>query len=103
MKLPFFKHHCRCTKCQRRVRLNRHPEEYRTTKPCLWCGGKLRVDTYRMSKERNVIRANTCTCHNYHFPHARGRGWCQYNTKLSDEDLAHMQEALQQQWRAQRR
>jgi hypothetical protein len=81
---PFFRHHCRCAKCGRRVVLSRHPEQYRETRPCTWCGGRLRVDQYRMGKERAAIAATTCNCGSYPFPHARARGRCLHNPAMDE-------------------
>lgn len=76
---------CRCTYCGSRRTLARHPDHYIRTPPCRTCGRKRwRVDRYRMAVE---LKRKPCTCCTvYVFPHAKGRGWCINNPKLTHED-----------------
>jgi hypothetical protein len=63
-----------------------HPDEYIRAPKCKRCGrrGTLRVDKYRTAGKE---RRRPCNCYGYSFPHAKGRGWCDHNPKLTLEDL----------------
>lgn len=47
--------------------------------------------TWRVDKYRNTGReqkaVGTCRCDHYSHPHAKGRGWCIHNTKITIEAL----------------
>ena len=49
-------------------------------RPQTWRGDKYRTD----GREQ---RGKTCGCDGYSFPHFRGRGYCNENTRLTAEDL----------------
>ncbi|QJB22127.1 hypothetical protein XccvBFoX7_gp69c [Xanthomonas phage FoX7] len=76
---------CRCSACGRRRTLRKQPEEYRRAPRCKSrCNpGTLRIDWYRIAAEWH---ARPCTCDEYTFPHARGRGYCKHNPKISLDD-----------------
>lgn len=62
------KYYCRCSrkKCQARVTLSKHPEDYVRPPKCKMCGGrKFRVDRWRGKNERGVA----CRCQGTHYPH----------------------------------
>lgn len=68
--------HCRCRCCQTRQVLARQPAEYALQHDCRNCGARSwRAD--RWMNERNV-RAATCNCDGYHFPHRRGSLGCKF-------------------------
>lgn len=77
--------HCRCSHCGSRRTLARHPDTYVRVPPCRSCGRKRwRVDRYR---DRVELARKPCDCgYGYAFPHAKGRGWCRYNDKLTLDD-----------------
>lgn len=85
----------RCTLCDQRRTLSKHPDEYvrppRCRSNCRICDetgrhlrfAPLRIDWWRMAKEWG---AKPCYwCGGYSFPHARGRGFCIYNPRLTAE------------------
>lgn len=73
--------------CDWRTTLKRHPAEYIRVPKCGRCGASLTyVDARRMKKEWGD-KKNRCCCYGYAFPHARGRGYCDHNPKLTAEDL----------------
>jgi len=86
---------CRCASCGQRVTKRLAPDEYRKPPKCpSGCRkrragrvvegfAELRVDFYRILKEWG---APACNCGEYSFPHARGRGYCTHNAKLTAED-----------------
>lgn len=47
----------------------------------------LRVDWYRMAREWNNRKATCYWCGAYSFPHAKGRGFCTHNARLTTEQL----------------
>lgn len=74
---------CRCRLCDKRKRLRADAVD---TYLCPGkCGGSMRIDRYRDSLENGPH--NKCECLNYWFPHVRGRGWCEFNDKLTAEDF----------------
>lgn len=86
---------CRCNRavCQHRKRLPKHPDEY--VRPaalrCHACGkGRYRPDPHRTTGKE---WRKPCTCSNYHFPHARGRGFCTHNPRLTPEMMQAREEA----------
>jgi hypothetical protein len=87
----------RCTACDQRRTLTQHPDEYVRAPRCRsGCRirdergrvigyAPLRVDWWRIAKEWG---AKPCYhCGGYSFPHARGRGWCVHNPRLTAEAL----------------
>lgn len=51
----------------------------------------MRVDKYRQTRELKIMRKNLCNplrggCDGYSFPHFKGRGWCQHNTRKTEAD-----------------
>lgn len=84
---------CRCNRaaCQSRRRLPKHPGEYIRPPRCRSCGkGHYRPDPYRTSGREHA--GKTCRCGNYSYPHARGRGYCIHNPKLTPEMLQQREE-----------
>lgn len=90
---PKQRHACRCgtLTCQRRITLAKHPDEYQRPPRCPGCRqrGTLRVDRHRMRREWGV---RPCKCYGYSFPHAKGRGYCDHNLKLTAEDFREREE-----------
>lgn len=97
----------RCRFCGRRRTIAKHPDEYlRAPTKCGCRGerlarrrangeGRLRPRTWRVDKYRNTGRETQAVgvcdpvitgCQGYSFPHAVGRGFCDANPDLSDED-----------------
>lgn len=77
----------RCSHCDARRTLNRHPDDYIRVPRCRSCGqNRYRVDKYRARFERGP--KHRCTCYRYHFPHRRGSGYCDHNPKMTIEMLA---------------
>lgn len=88
----------RCTKrlkrlgpearCGWRGTLPKAPAEYTKHPPkCPRCGTRITyIDTHRARAEWGNKKARCC-CYGYAFPHARGRGFCNHNPKLTAEDL----------------
>jgi hypothetical protein len=75
----------RTNRCLWRTTLRKHPLEYKRPPKCGRCGKPLSfIDFYRIRKE---WKKKPCHCYGYAFPHARGRGYCDYNPKLTAEDL----------------
>lgn len=76
---------CRCTKCRARQTLAKEPHKYLRERRC-FCGGQLRVDWYRRSREH---KRNKCHCLGYPFPHRKGGGvWCnQHPTGPTEQDM----------------
>lgn len=75
---------CRCRKCWKRKRLRANRiDGYRCDNGR--CRGTYRIDRYRDSRENT--KDDVCMCPNYHFPHHRGRGWCEANESLTAEDF----------------
>jgi hypothetical protein len=99
----FRRYPCRCTKCGRRRNLSKQPSEYTRRTPRCPGGCRitnaegqrvpalLRIDWYRMAREWKVERPCVCGMW-YSFPHARGRGWCEHNPKITAEDLQDLYE-----------
>ncbi len=78
---------CRCRRkaCEARQTTRLHPDEYLRPKKCRCCKkGLLRVDRYR---QRIETRKAVCKCFSYSFPHAKGRGWCEHNKRLTERDF----------------
>lgn len=85
---------CRCTACGARRTLRKHPDDYIRRPPRCRYGCRirdaqgrtlrfapLRIDWWRIAKEWG---ARPCYwCGGYSFPHARGRGYCEHNPKLT--------------------
>lgn len=93
----------RCSKCNGRRVLARHPSQYIRLPRCKRCGRKMtthpltptdphyRIDRYRPKRERGRA-ARPCDpaktgCGGYHFVHRRGSGFCVFNPKLTEDDL----------------
>jgi hypothetical protein len=80
----------RCSVCQARRVLNRHPDRYLRLPRCRTYGCTIKrqragkrqsyyVDHYRQRVERNHGgRGTVCRCAAYHFPHRRESGSCQW-------------------------
>lgn len=69
---------CRCSRCEARVTLAKHPDEYVRPRKCWSCGSKKwRVDRFRKSTEH---KRYACGCHGYGFIHRRGSKWCEAST-----------------------
>jgi len=84
---------CRCNRaaCQHRRRLPKHPGEYTRPPKCKSCGkGHYRPDPYRTAGKE---WRKPCQCGNYHFPHARGRGYCAHNPHLTPEMMQAREES----------
>lgn len=86
----------RCSRCEARRTLARHPDEYIRVPRCRSCGhNRYRVDRYRAKVERN--RNLTCcpgrgACYGYSFPHRRGSGYCCHNPNLTEEMMQRREE-----------
>lgn len=80
---------CRCNKrkCQQRITLKKHPDDY-VTYPTCHCGGKLYVDYYRASKAfREIDRGGvSCRCDGYLHPHFTYDTWCNQNPNPPTEE-----------------
>lgn len=77
---------CRCTRdaCRKRQTKLKHPNEYARTPRCIACRQMtVKVDRYRCRVENR----NPCRCYGYSFPHAKGRGWCDHNPRVTTEML----------------
>lgn len=72
----------RCSRCQARRRLQRHPDQYDRlprcgTPKCKTKPQRYYVDHYRQNVERNKgAKATLCRCTAYHFPHRAASGQC---------------------------
>lgn len=79
----------RCSRCEARRTLPRHPDEYVRLPPCRACGkaAGYRVDRWRMAHEVGQGAPKPCQCGAYSFPHRKGHGWCDYNARLTAEDM----------------
>lgn len=79
----------RCRHCAKRRTLARNPENYIRIPPCRGCGSRhYRVDRYRERVETGIGgKHRRCNCLGYSFPHAKGRGWCEHNDKLTADLL----------------
>lgn len=93
----------RCSYCQARRTLARHPNDYYRTPPCKTPGCNNRrkrrglpiryyVDKWRARHER-APHVKPCTCGevygaNGEYPHRRGSGWCVHNPNITDRDRA---------------
>lgn len=70
------KTHCRCSRCQTRRVLARHPLSYVVQPRCANCGARdWRPDKWM--NERNS-KAMTCRGECMHYPHRRGSRGCWY-------------------------
>ncbi|AQQ21176.1 hypothetical protein A8D61_23345 [Burkholderia cenocepacia] len=66
--------HVRCTHCDARRCLRRHPDRYTRLPACRTCNRrKYRVDNWM--NRRNTTRMR-CDCAGYWFPHRRGSLFC---------------------------
>lgn len=76
----------RCTRevCKQRQRVHRSLAEYVRPPKCKRCGGRLRVDAWRLKHER---KRKPCWCLGYSFPHRVGSKWCDENPALTPEQL----------------
>lgn len=84
--------HYRCSHCSTRRTLKQPVEQYLRVPRCRVCGHrKYRRDKYRDTVE---MKRKPCTCWNYPFPHARGRGMCQHNANLTPEKYKQLYEGL---------
>lgn len=83
---------CRHKACEQRATLAKHPEAYVRPARCPSCRrrGTMRVDWFRVVKEWH---ARPCRCFGYSFPHARGRGYCEHNARLTADDLREREES----------
>lgn len=83
---PHRSYACRCSHCEARRRLPKHPSQYvrKTALLCRSCSkGYYRVDKFRDSGREHA--GKTCQCGNYSFPHRRGSLYCQHSPKLTQE------------------
>jgi hypothetical protein len=72
-------------RCNWRTTLPKQLAEYKRPPKCGRCGALLvHMDFWRV---RNEWKVKPCTCYGYAYPHARGRGYCDHNPKLTAEDL----------------
>lgn len=76
----------RCTRecCKQRQRLARAVQNYIREPRCKRCGGRLRIDVWRLAHER---KRRPCNCYGYSFPHRPGSKWCDHNPALTPEML----------------
>lgn len=75
---------CRC--CLARRTLTRSLRSSTRLPRCRDCGARdYRVDTYRQRHERGARAPRPCSCPEYHFPHRRGSGMCQWNPNVTEE------------------
>lgn len=90
----------RCSYCQARRTLARHPDSYQVVPRCRapGCAPKQRrrqvpqryyVDRWRAKHERSVGNKGRCYpgrsgCSAYHFPHRRGSGACWFNPNIQE-------------------
>lgn len=73
------------TQCGWRTTLSKQPLEYVRPPKCGRCGAKITYIDFR--RVRREWKMKPCRCYGYAFPHARGRGYCEHNAKLTAEDL----------------
>lgn len=103
--------HVRCSRCEARRTLPRHPSEYTRAMRCPGCGELLqpapvdlrtphwRVDHYRRTRERGPRSPKPCRCGEYigrdgnNMPHRHGSGWCAHNPRIADADRQERWEA----------
>lgn len=76
--------HCRCSHCNARRKLPKHPEEYRLQPKCPCGARRWRMDSYRHRVELPQMRAKTgrykvCHADCYHHPHRIGFGDCKFS------------------------
>ena len=77
-------------RCGWRTTLAKQPAQYKRAPKCARCGSVLSyIDHHRIRKEWKV---RPCRCYGYAFPHAKGRGYCDHNPKLTAEDLRRREE-----------
>lgn len=79
---------CRCYNCWSRRAFRKLPWDHVRKPRCRNCGrnDKWLVDHYRMGKEHEQRKRNTCRCDGYWFPHQKGLGECFYSETKQDED-----------------
>lgn len=66
--------HCRCRKCEARRCFPRRLVDYVRVPPCEVCGSRdWRSDRWM---NRRDVKAMTCLCSGYWFPHRRGSLYC---------------------------
>lgn len=68
---------CRCSRCNKRRTLAKHPKFYLREPKCRACGFRLYICRDRLPARHG--RKQKCNCGGWWFPHRKGSGFCWEN------------------------